>query len=55
MPSILKTGLLLIGMAVISLCLGGIAGITSAKASAGFARICVETYLVRYKPIPLRT
>lgn len=38
MPSILKTGLLLIGMAVISLCLGGIAGITSAKASAGFAK-----------------
>ncbi len=38
MPTIVKTGALLIVMAIISLCCGGIAGFTSAKASAGFAR-----------------
>lgn len=38
MPTILKTGALLIVMAIISLCCGGIAGFTSAKASAGFAK-----------------
>ncbi len=35
---ILKTGLLLATMAIISLCCGGIAGYTCAKASAGFAK-----------------
>lgn len=35
---VLKTGLLLACMAAISLCCGGIAGLTSAKASAGFAK-----------------
>ena len=35
---ILQTGLLLIAMAVLSLCCGGIAGFTCAKASAGFAK-----------------
>ena len=35
---ILKTGLILVGMAVASLCCGGIAGFTCAKASAGFAK-----------------
>ena len=35
---VLKTGLLLVGMAVISLSCGGIAGVTCAKASAGFAK-----------------
>ena len=35
---IVKTGLILIAMAVASLCCGGIAGFTCAKASAGFAR-----------------
>ena len=38
MPEIVRTGLLLIGMAVASLCCGGIAGFTSAKASCGFAK-----------------
>ena len=38
MAVVVKMGLLLIGMAVLSLCCGGIAGITSAKASAGFAK-----------------
>ncbi len=35
---ILSTGALLVGMAVLSLCCGGIAGFTCAKASAGFAK-----------------
>lgn len=35
---ILKTGLILVGMAVASLCCGGIAGFTCANASAGFAK-----------------
>ena len=35
---ILKTGLILVGMAVASLCCGGIAGSTCANASAGFAK-----------------
>ncbi len=35
---VIKTGLILVGMALISLCCGGIAAITCAKASAGFAR-----------------
>ncbi len=38
MSYILKTGLLLVVMTVISLCFGGSAGFTSAKASAGFAK-----------------
>ncbi len=38
MKSLLLTGLLLIVMAVASLACGGLAGYTSAKASAGFAR-----------------
>ncbi len=38
MAEIGKTGLLLLGMALISLCCGGAAGFTSAKASAGFAK-----------------
>ena len=35
---LLKTGLLLVGLAVISLCCGGIAAFTCSKASAGFAK-----------------
>ncbi len=35
---LLKTGLMLVGLAVISLCCGGIAAFTCAKASAGFAK-----------------
>ena len=35
---ILKIGLILIGMALLSLCCGGVAAITCAKASAGFAK-----------------
>lgn len=38
MSAILKTGLILVAMAIISLCFGGVAGVTSAKASAGFAK-----------------
>ena len=38
MKSLLLTGLVLILMAVVSLACGGLAGYTSAKASAGFAR-----------------
>ncbi len=38
MERILKTGLLLVGMAVLSLTCGGIAAYTCAKASSGFAR-----------------
>ena len=38
MPVLLKTGALLILMAMLSLACGGIAGFTCAKASAGFAR-----------------
>ena len=38
MSYIVKTGMILVGMAIISLCCGGIAGFTSAKASAGFAK-----------------
>ncbi|MBR6510473.1 MAG: ABC transporter ATP-binding protein [Clostridia bacterium] len=36
--SVLSTGLWLVGLALISLCCGGIAAITCAKASAGFAK-----------------
>lgn len=35
---VVKTGLILVGMALVSLCCGGIAAICCAKASAGFAR-----------------
>lgn len=38
MSSILKTGGILAVMALISLCCGGVAGITCAKASSGFAK-----------------
>ena len=38
MEDILRSGLMLIAMAVASLCCGGIAGFTSAKASCGFAK-----------------
>ena len=38
MSSILKTGGILAAMALISLCCGGVAGITCAKASSGFAK-----------------
>ena len=38
MGQILRTGLLLVGLAVLSLLCGGIAGVTSARASAGFAK-----------------
>ena len=38
MPEIIKTGVLLIVMALLSLSCGGIAGYTCAKASAGFAK-----------------
>ncbi len=36
--SVIKTGLILILMALVSLCCGGVAAITCAKASAGFAK-----------------
>ena len=36
--SLLKTGVLLVCMALVSLCCGGLAGYTSAKASSGFAK-----------------
>ncbi len=35
---LLKTGLMLVGLAVVSLCCGGIAAYTCSKASAGFAK-----------------
>ena len=35
---VFRTGLMLVGMALISLCCGGIAALTCAKASAGFAK-----------------
>ncbi len=38
MSQLLKTGLLIFGMACLSLCCGGIAAYTSAKAGSGFAR-----------------
>ena len=38
MSSILKSGLLLVLMAMLSLAFGGVAALTSAKASAGFAK-----------------
>lgn len=38
LAQILKTGLLLTFMAILSLCSGGIAGVTCAKASSGFAK-----------------
>jgi ATP-binding cassette subfamily B protein len=38
MDSVIKTGLLLTGMAVLSLACGSIAGYTCAKAASGFAR-----------------
>ncbi|MBE6806791.1 MAG: ABC transporter ATP-binding protein [Ruminococcaceae bacterium] len=38
MPDIIRSGLILIAMAVASLCCGGIAGYTCAKASCGFAK-----------------
>ncbi len=38
MESVIKTGLLLIALALVSLCCGGIAAITCAKAATGFAK-----------------
>ncbi len=38
MSDVIKTGILLVIMAVCSLACGGVAGVTSAKASAGFAK-----------------
>ncbi|MBR2925778.1 MAG: ABC transporter ATP-binding protein [Clostridia bacterium] len=38
LSQLFKTGLLIFGMACLSLCCGGISGFTSAKAGAGFAR-----------------
>lgn len=38
MSSVTKQGLILLVMALVSLCLGGLAGFTSAKASTGFAK-----------------
>lgn len=38
MSDVIKTGLVLFVMAIISLCFGGIAGYTCSKASAGFAK-----------------
>ena len=38
LPLLLKTGLILIGLALLSLACGTIAGLTCAKASAGFAK-----------------
>lgn len=38
MSEVVKTGLMLVLLAVLSLCSGGIAGFTCAKASAGFAK-----------------
>ena len=35
---IVKTGLLLVGLAILSLCCGGVAAFTASKASAGFAK-----------------
>lgn len=36
--NVIKIGIILIVMAVVSLCCGGLAGVTSAKASSGFAK-----------------
>ena len=36
--NVIKIGVILVVMAVVSLCCGGLAGVTSAKASAGFAK-----------------
>jgi len=38
LSQLLKVGILIVGLACLSLCCGGIAGFTCAKASAGFAR-----------------
>ena len=38
MDAVVRSGLILIAMAVVSLCCGGIAGFTCAKASCGFAK-----------------
>ena len=38
LSEVIKTGVLLVIMAVVSLCCGGVAGFTCAKASAGFAK-----------------
>lgn len=38
MTGVVKSGLALVGLALVSLCCGGIAAITCAKASAGFAK-----------------
>ncbi|MBQ8380547.1 MAG: ABC transporter ATP-binding protein [Clostridia bacterium] len=38
LPDIINTGILLVVMAVLSLASGGLAGVTSAKASSGFAK-----------------
>ena len=38
MSSVVTTGIILALLAIVSLCFGGAAGITSAKASAGFAK-----------------
>ena len=44
---LLKTGLLLAGLAVISLCCGGVAAFTCSKASAGFAKNLRHDFFTR--------
>ncbi len=38
LSALLKTGLMLVGLAIVSLCCGGVAAFTCSKASAGFAK-----------------
>lgn len=55
LSQLLKVGLAIFGMACLSLCCGGIAAFTCAKASAGFARNVRTTYSTRCRPSLLRT
>ena len=55
MPYILKTGLILILAALMSLCFGALAGKYAAMASAGFARTCARTCTAMCRSIPFPT
>lgn len=54
MGDLIKTGVLLVVMAMASLACGGIAGVTCSKASSGFAKIFAMISSQRSRPIRLK-
>lgn len=52
---IVRVGLVLVLLAMISLVCGGAAGFTGSKAASGFAKTCAMTSSPRYRAFRLRT